>query len=363
MILRTDELAEARKILVRATNWVGDAVMSLPALEALRRRFPAAEIVLLTKPWVGELYWHSPAVNRLIIYNPEKEHRGWQGFRRLIAELRSEQFDAAVLLQNAFQAAWMAHRARIPLRIGYATDGRALLLTHPVEIPPAGHYGHQSNYYWQLLYRAGLAERPAPIERIRLAVQPSEKTWAAKHLRGMGLAGPRFFVGLHPGASFGPAKQWLPERFADLADRLIGALHADVLIFGSPAERPLAEAVAQAMRHTLVILAGETSLRQWMALLSQCRLVISNDSGAMHLAAALGVAVVAIFGSTDAGATGPLSARARVVQYRVDCSPCGHRVCPIDFRCMRGVTVEHAHRVALGLVKEFGVTHDDASEG
>jgi heptosyltransferase-2 len=362
VILRPVELAHARKILVRATNWVGDAVMSLPALEALRRRFPAAEIVLLTKPWVSELYWHHAAVNRLIVYNPRAEHQGVRGFRALIAELRSERFDAAILFQNAFHAAWMARLAGIPVRIGYATDGRTPLLTHPVEIPPAGHYGHQSYYYLQLLYRAGLAGRPAPIGRIRLAAQPSEKTWAAKRLRAMGLAGPRFFVAIIAGAAFGPAKQWIPGRVADLADRLIGALHADVLLFGSREERPLAEAIAQAMRHTPLILAGETSLRQLIALLSQCRLLISNDSGPMHLGAALGVPVVAIFGSTDARTTGPLSPRARVVQHPVDCNPCGRRICPIDFRCMQGVSVEDVHRTALALIKEVGATHDNALE-
>ncbi len=356
-MLHADRLPPPRKILVRATNWVGDAVLSLPALEALHRRFPAAEIVVLAKPSVSELYWQHPALHRVKVYDPRKEHRGWQGFRKLTAELRSEQFDLAVLFQNAFHAAWIAYRARIPVRVGYATDGRGFWLTHPIPVPPPTHYLHQSYYYWQLLYRAGLAEKPSLIEQIHLSLRPSEKNWAARYLKGLGLSGPRFLVGLSPGASFGPAKRWLPSRFADLADRLIGALHADVLILGLPAERPLAEAIAQAMRHTPVILAGETSLRQWMALLSQLSLLLCNDSGSMHLAAALGVPVVALFGSTDAFATGPLGAHARVLQHHVACSPCGHRVCPIDFRCMNGLTVESAHRAALQLVKELHITH------
>ena len=149
-----------------------------------------------------------------------------------------------------------------------------------------------------------------------------------------------------------PAKRWLLSRYAQLADRLIGALHADVLIFGSGEERPLAEEIARAMKHTPLILAGETSLRQLMALFAQCRLVVSNDSGSMHLAAALGLPVVAIFGSTDERATGPVGARARVVKKPVDCSPCGLRECPIDFRCMKSVSVDDVFVAALELVKE-----------
>lgn len=358
MIVRALALPHPTKILVRATNWIGDAVMSLPALEALRARYPAAEIVVLAKPWVSELYSHHTAVSRRMVYDPDGEHRGTRGFWRLVQALRSEQFDAALLFQNAFHAAWMARCARIPVRIGYARDSRGSLLTDAVAVPPAPAYGHEANYYLQLLLRAGWIEKFAPVQDIRLILTESEKTWAAQHLDSLGLRGPRFLVGLGPGASFGPAKRWLPERYADLADRLIGALHADVLIFGSREERPLAEAIAREMKHTPTILAGETTLRQWMALLARCRLIVSNDSGPMHLATALGLPLVAIFGSTNARATGPISPRARIVRRQVACSPCGLRKCPIDFRCMMGVTVDNVYRTALELVKDLGVTHE-----
>ena len=349
---------DPEKILIRATNWVGDGVMSLPALEALRQRYSSAEIVLVAKPWVADLYLHHPAVNRLILYDPRGEHRGPGGFAKLVGEIRSEQFDMAVLFQNAFHAAWMAWRSRIPVRIGYGLEGRGILLTDSVPVPPPALYGHQSNYYLQLLFRAGLVERIAPVDRIPLEVTSEEKAWAAKYLKTLGLGGPRFLIALTPGAAFGPAKRWLLDRYANLADRLIGALDADVLIFGSPSERPLAEEIAFGMSHTPVIVAGQTTLRQLMALLVQCRLVITNDSGPMHVAAALGLPVVAIFGSTDETATGPVSPLARIVKHPVACSPCGLRNCPIDFRCMKGVTVDEVHRTALGLIKEYGVTHE-----
>jgi heptosyltransferase-2 len=351
-------LVNPRKILVRATNWIGDAVMSVPALEALRARFPAAEIVLLAKPWVSELYWGHSAVSRQIVYDPEGEHRGTGGFWKLVRALRAERFDAAILFQNAFHAAWMAWCARIPVRIGYARDGRSALLREAIEVPPRAAYGHQAYYYLQLLFRAGVIDKPEPVREIRLHVDEPEKHWAAKRLEALGLGGPRFVVGLNPGASFGPAKRWPAERYAAVADRLIGALHADVLIFGSRAERPLAEAVARAMTHTPVLMAGETSLRQLMALLAQCRLIVTNDSGPMHLAAALGLPVAALFGSTDERTTGPVGARARVVKHLVACSPCGRRECPIDFRCMKGIAVDDVYQAVLELVEQWGITHE-----
>lgn len=343
-------LTDPQKIMVRATNWIGDAVLSLPAFAALRASFPKAEIVLVAKPWVGELYWYHPAVNRQIVYDPEGQHRGARGFWRLVQSLRAERFDLAILLQNAFHAAWMAWCARIPVRIGYAHDGRSALVSEAIDVPSPAAYGHQAYYYLQLLFRAGLIEKPEAVREIRLHVAESERQWATRKLAALGLGGPRFLVGLNPGASFGPAKCWLPERYAALADRLIGALDADVLIFGSRAERPLAETIARSMEHTPIVVAGETTLRQLMALLVECRLVVTNDSGPMHLAAALGLPLVAIFGSTNERATGPVGSRVRIIKRPAACSPCGLRECPIDFRCMESVSVDDVYRSTLELI-------------
>jgi len=347
------------KIMVRATNWVGDAIISLPALEALRDRFPDTEIVVVAKAWVAELYEHHPAMLRTLVYDPARQHKGRRGFREFVESLRQEHFDAAILFQRAFHAAWMAWRAGIPVRIGYGTEYRGPLLTEAVPLPPPGYLGHQAAEYLELLYRAGLLDRrPPPPKQARVTLSRSERRWAADALKGLGLEGPRCFIGLNPGASFGPAKRWPVDRYAALGDRLVEAFGADVLVFGSEAERPLAEDVARGMRHTPIVLAGNTNLRQWIALTERCRLVVANDSGPMHVAAAAGVPVVAIFGSTDERATGPLSPWARVVRRPVECSPCGLRECPIDFRCMTGVTVDDVYGAALELVAEY----DEARE-
>ena len=354
MISRGVQLDRPAKLMVRATNWVGDAVLSLPALEALRTSFPDTEIVVVAKPWVAELYAGHPGLFRLMVYDPAGEHRGRSGFGKFVEELRRERFDAAILFQRAFHAAWMAWRARVPVRVGYGTDGRAALLTEPVALPAPGHVGHQAAEYLELLFRAGLIERrPRPAQPVNLLLTKAERRWASEELKSLGLDGPRYFAGLNPGAAFGPAKRWPAERFAALGDRLVGALGADVLVFGSEAERPLAETVARRMQHTPVVLAGNTTLRQWMALTARCRVVVANDSGPMHVAAALGVPVVAVFGSTDERATGPLSHWARVVRQPVACSPCGLRECPLDLRCLSGVTVDQVHRAALELVAAY----------
>jgi heptosyltransferase-2 len=359
VIARGVKLAQPFKIMVRATNWVGDAIISLPALEALRVRFPDTEIVVVAKPWVAELYLNHPALLRTFVYDPERQHRGRRGFREFIEGLRAERFDAAILFQRAFHAAWMAWRARIPVRIGYGTEQRGPLLTEAVPLPPSGYLRHQASEYLELIYRAGvLDQRPPPPKQARILVSRSERRWAADALKGLGLEGPRCFVGLNPGASFGPAKRWPVDRYAALGDRLVEALGADVLVFGSKAERPLAEAVARSMQHTPVVLAGATTLRQWIALTERCRLVVANDSGPMHVAAATGVPVVAIFGSTDERATGPLSPWARVVRRPVECSPCGLRECPIDFRCMTGVAVDDVYGAALELVANYDGARD-----
>jgi lipopolysaccharide heptosyltransferase II len=358
------QIEDRRKILVRTPNWIGDAVISLPALEALRARFPSSEIVLLSKPWVSEVYWHSPGTPRQIIYDPQEKHRGRRGLNNLISDLKVEHFDLAVLVQNAFQAAWIAWRAGIPERVGYARDGRGPLLTGAVPVPPRSAYGHEAYYYLQLLFRAGLIERPEPIrplEEPRLTLREAELAWAAKRLQALRLDGPRFLIGIHPGASFGPAKRWPPERVAAFADRMIGELRADVLIFGSTAEAPLAEVIARAMKHTPTLLAGTTTLTQMLALMAHCQLVVTNDSGPMHLAAALGLPLVAVFGSTDERATGPLSLHARVVKNPVECSPCGLRNCPIDFRCLQSVTAEHVANAALELLAQRGLTHEHST--
>lgn len=335
------------KILVRATNWVGDAVMSIPALAAIRRRWPEAEIIVLGRPWVAELYRGQGLCDRLIIFDHAGRHRGVLGRERLAAELRREQFDVAVLLQNAFEAAWIAWRAGIRERIGYARDARGFLLTRAVDV--AGHGeapAHESYYYLELLRRAGWIELIENVAPIALHVDQAGREHAEALLQGAGARNGGLRVALAPGAAYGSAKCWLPDRYAALADRLIAEFDADVIVFGTAAERGVAQRITGRMRRRSVTLVGETSIGDLPPLLAQCHLFIGNDSGAMHVAAAVGLPVVGIFGPTDPAGTAPLTPRLTLVRQPVSCSPCFLRHCPVDHRCMTRVEVDSVYEAA-----------------
>jgi heptosyltransferase-2 len=338
------------KVLVRATNWVGDAVMSLPALRAIRDAYPQAEIAVLARPWVADLYARERFCDRLILYTAARGAHDIAGKWRAASELRREHFECAILLQNAFEAALSAWLARIPERIGYDRDGRGFLLTKAVRPPKPGEIPrHERYYYLELLRRAGIIESLPQVDAIRLdgaAVAAVEGREALRRVLGDQV------VGVSPGAAYGTAKRWLPERFVEAAAELARELGAGVAVFGSADERELAKEVARGVSARGLAVhnfAGATSLRQFIELAAACRVFLTNDSGAMHVASALGVPTVAVFGATDDIATGPSSPLARVIREPVDCSPCLLRECPIDHRCMTRVAAERVVDAALEL--------------
>jgi len=305
--------------------------MSLPALRAIRERFSTARISVLAKPWVADLYGRESFIDEIILYSGQSPWRTGH-------QLRSRRFDCAILLQNAFEAAWIAWLARIPTRIGYKRDGRQLLLTRAVNVPKPGQIPrHERFYYLELLRRAGIIDAMPESEEIRLG---SGAVPSAKRV-----------IGVSPGAAYGTAKRWLPERFAEAAGALATARGASIALFGSKGERELCGEVAQLLNgHQVTNYAGQTTLAQFIDLASGCELFLTNDSGSMHIASALGVPTVAIFGATDDSTTGPTGPNARVVRHPVDCSPCLLRECPIDHRCMTGVSAERVVQEALQLL-------------
>ncbi|HUK53189.1 MAG TPA: lipopolysaccharide heptosyltransferase II [Candidatus Binatia bacterium] len=332
------------KLLVRATNWVGDAMFSIPALAALRARRPQAEIAVLGRPWVLELYRGQEFADRLIPFDSRGRHRGVLGLERLAHELRAERFDAALLFQNAFQAAWIAWRARIPERIGYARDGRGPLLTRSVPVPPPGSLPrHEATYYLDLLRGAGwldAADSQQALTPPRLNVSAADANRAEALLQRAGSPAGSLRVAIGPGAAFGSAKCWPANRFSELAQRLVRDCGAQVLVFGSNADAAVANEVELGAGAGVINLAGRTAIGELPALLSRCSLFIGNDSGATHVAAAVGAPVVALFGPTDPAGSHPLTPRLSVVQRKVACSPCFLRHCPIDHRCMKFLETE-----------------------
>jgi heptosyltransferase-2 len=318
------------RVCIRATNWLGDAVMSLPAIRAARQVFPRAHLAVAARPWVAELYSRENSIDSVILCSGKR--------REDAARLRRERFDAAILLPNSFDSALVAWLAGIPERIGYARDARRRLLTRAIPAPEPGDIPrHQRFYYLELLRRAGLMENFSPCREIRLEGIGAARRAGLARLYEHGIDGQ--VIGISPGAAYGNAKRWLPERFAESGEALCPE-GGTVLVFGSRAEWELCQAVTSRMQVPARNLAGETTLREFIEIAAVCRLFLTNDSGAMHVASALDVPTIAIFGATDDAATGPTGPLARVIREHAECSPCLLRECPIDHRCMTRVTVE-----------------------
>jgi heptosyltransferase-2 len=340
--------AGIERILIRGTNWIGDVVMTLPALAAIRKTWPGARITVLAKPWVSEIYRLSPDVDEVFVFQEPGRHAGVTGKLRLAGELRKDPFDCAILLQNAIEAAILARLAGISLRAGYNSDSRGLLLTHSVRRTREIRQVHQIDYYLEMVRALGCT-----LGKRSVQLHPGEDYdgVAERLLLHYGIEAGRPLIGVAPGAAYGPAKMWFPERFASVVDRLIAETGAQALLFGSGGDKESAAAVARNVRHPLIDLAGKTDLKEAIALIVRCGLFLSNDSGLMHIAGALGIPTVAIFGSTNPATTSPVGDRSIVIHRDVTCSPCLKPTCPTDFRCMDLIGVEEVYSAARMLFR------------
>jgi heptosyltransferase II len=324
----------SERILVRAPNWIGDVVLSLGAVRDVRRNFSRARLEILARPWVADVYRAVAEVDAV---------RESHGAGADAAALRGA-FDTAVLLTNSFGTAFTMWRAGIPERWGYATDGRGLLLTRRARASASTRRRSQVYYYRAMLAGVGLRVSAAPD--VSLACP---EAWADRGRRLLGEGG---FVGLVPGAAYGSAKAWPAERFAAAGDAVAKESGVGAAILGGPAERAVAEEIASCMAVRPRILCGETSLADLIGVVASLRLLISNDSGPMHLASALGTPTLAVFGSTDWRETAPAGpGPSRLVREDVACAPCMLRECPIDHRCMTRVSAERVVAESLSLLE------------
>jgi len=390
-----------RRILVRGVNWLGDAVMTTPALLRLRERFADAHIALLTPAALGELWTHHPAVNEVLTFPSRSQ------LLPVSRRLRAGRFDLALVLPNSPRAALEVWLAGIPQRVGYARPWRSYFLTRAVPLraggiemrprsvseikrrvaaaPPvaatvaepsgpapgatwcASPGAHHIHHYLHLA--AALGANPTPVAP-QVVVRDEEVDAAARKF-GLCDEAERGFplLGLCPGAQYGPAKRWPAEDFIAAAERVQLRVRCRWLVFGGPGETALAEQVAAEIAYeaerpptagrlppnrSARNLAGQTSLRELCALLKLCRVVLTNDTGPMHVAAALGTPVVVPFGSTRPELTGPGlpgDPRHALLQADVPCAPCFRRTCPIDFRCMHGISVERVAEAVLAALR------------
>lgn len=338
------------RILIRATNWVGDAVMTTPAIGVIRECFPQAEITLLANPLVAELFSPHPWVDHVIRFDRKGKHRGAIGRIKLAMELRRQAFDAAIILPNSFDSAITPWLAGIPVRLGKASDGRSLLLSELYEHDNGATNNHEVLYYLDLLNHFGISGQVhAPL----LTVTDPEEQQVARLLAQAGITPDRFLLGINPGAAFGSAKRWYPERFVMVARTLAAQWHAEIIVFGGPGETDIAAAIEQGLDGNCLNLAGKTSMRELMALIKRCNFFVTNDSGPMHIAAAFGVPLAAIFGSTDHSGTSPYTEKAVIIRKDVPCAPCKLRECPTDHCCMTEVTADDVVSAAVELMQKI----------
>ena len=320
-----------QNILVRMPNWIGDLVMATPVLTDLRKGFPRASITAMCCSPVSDLLKTDESIDELFSFTKPSNEFGRRQERDIIAKIAAGKYDAGILLTNSFSSAWWFWQGRVARRIGYTGHFRRWLLTDPLHLAPEKE--HLVATYKKLLQPLHISpSQTAP----RLYVADSEVEESKQLLYHQGYVRGKKLIGINPGSAYGPAKRWPPERFRQLALRLLSETDAYVVFFGDDSVKEL----GSGLPGKVIDLAGVTRLRELACLIKDCDVLVTNDSGPMHIGAAFGVPLVALFGSTDDQVTGPYNQSHHVINKRVKCSPCLKRVCPIDFPCMKQISVD-----------------------
>jgi heptosyltransferase-2 len=352
-MLKTNKLLPREgldKILIRGTNWIGDAILTLPAVASIRATYPRAHIAVLAKPWVADIYKLFTDIDEVIVYENKYDHT--VGVLLLAQKIKEKKFSAAILLQNAIEAAIIALTAGIPIRAGFDSDGRGIILTHRVHRNAEIRKVHQITYYLEMVKALGCIDIDTELH----LEDKINRNYAQSVLQKYVNDAKEFVIGIAPGAAYGPAKRWLPERYAAVADKIADIFNCRIILLGGESDREVADEVCKFAQTDLINLAGKTNLQEVVHLISQCRLFISNDSGLMHVAGALNIPTIAIFGSTNPATTSPMGKQSVIVRRVVPCSPCLKETCPSDFSCMKLISAEDVFQVAQNFL------HKDANK-
>ncbi len=331
---------DPKNIVVRMPNWLGDLIMATPVLHDLRMRFPYANITAMCVEPIATLLDHDPNVDQLFRFT---RISGWfhniHGYH-ILEPLRHNEYDLGILLTNSLSSAWWFWRGQVKYRIGYIGHCRRWLLNEALPLPTNYETQHLVTTYKHLLEPLGV---PISDSMPGIYITESEMAAARNLLANRGVKPGDVLIGVNPGAAFGSAKCWLPERFREVTASLLANPSYRIVYFGDSAGAPIVNDICYGLPDHVINLAGKTSIRELAALIKCCRVLLTNDSGPMHMAAALGVPPLALFGSTSDVKTGPYKL-GRVIHKHVECSPCYKRVCPIDFRCMKRIEVEDVLR-------------------
>ncbi len=334
---------------MRSTNWIGDVMMSMPTIRALKSHLKDCHITVICRSNVQPLYFYTSYVDRLIAYDAQKGVKRLAGLIRLSRRIRGEGYDLAVCLQNAFEAALLFWLAKVPRRIGYAVDMRGWLLTDRIE--RASNYRELSEieYYQRLLEPIGVRD----IEvKNRLELDDLEIRLVKELLYIKGVNHKDRLIAIAPGAAYGTAKRWLTDRFAEVASRLTEQKDTKVILLGSKKEGELGTRIIELCQNKPIDLIGKTTLRETISIISLCSLLICNDSGLMHIAADLNVPLVVIFGPTIPSGTAPRGDNVQVLHKPsvIDCQPCKKRDCDREHECMKAISTDEVMEAALSLL-------------
>ena len=326
-----------QRILVKEVNWLGDVVMSLPALRAIRRTYADAHLAVLIKRELAGFFDGIRWIDEVIPYSVRRGVPGIGDRLSIIGAIRAGHFDLAVLFPNSFESALWVTMAGVPRRAGYIKDARGPMLTLKASPPPEAMGGHQV-YYWLSMVRA---TADAIGDAQDFAIEPGEshlnamRTWLGARRKHPTSA----LIAIAPAAAFGPAKEWPAAHFAGLIDELAEHHGAECVLIGAPGERAKCEQIAASSKAGVIVAAGETGVAELVAILVLANGFIGNDSGAMHVAAALGRPTVGIFGSTNPERTGPMGPKTRVLWRHLECSPCLARTCRFGhYNCLKEIT-------------------------
>lgn len=348
---------EFNNIIVRMPNWIGDMVMATPVLSDLRKKFPNAKITAMCRAPISDLLKEDPEVNELFCFSKGSSFSRRSDKKNIIEKLRQGKYDLGVLLTHSLSSAWWFWQGTVKTRLGYDCNGRRLLLSNPISLPPNLQRQHLVVTYKMLLEPLGIPVSEAP-PRLHLAEKEVEA--ARELLKQHDVAKDKHLVGINPGATYGSAKCWLPERFREVAQRLLEDPTVCIIFFGDQATAPLVKQICHGLGPRVINLAGLTSLREVATLISLCDVLLTNDSGPMHIADALGTNIVALFGSTNEVVTGPYR-HGTVIHKHVKCSPCYQRTCPIDFRCMKQIDANEVYQAVRDRIKKKSKLHISAS--
>ena len=344
--LRPDNIS---RIVVRAPNWVGDAVMSVAAFRELRSLFPNAHITVVSKPGTADVFRGADFVDEVLVY----ERHGLSSFWQQVRKWKERRFDLALLFQNAFEAAALSFLARVPQRLGYDTERRAFMLNNPVAVPSWKNERHEIFYYLNLVNELerkllGTPGHEVSEPQFQIEVSPERKKDALKFLTGTDAGKP--LVLLCPGSVNSRAKRWQAERYAALADQL-AEFGATVALIGSPGELEVSKEVADSAKQPPVLLTGKTSVAEVAALISVADVLVTNDTGPAHIGAAVGTPTLVVLGPTNPLTTRPYGSAGEIIRHPPDCAPCMLRECPIDHRCMTAITPEEVFQRTAAVIR------------